>query len=74
MGWFEAKIFALFLSFSLASSRPEEGFEIFEDPKDCLGVKYLGFFSSCSLKTREKYISFAQFVYFFSEVCLHFKF
>ena len=36
MGWFEAKIFALFLSFSLASSRPEEGFEIFEDPKDCL--------------------------------------
>ena len=29
-----------------------------------LGAKYLVFFSSCSLKTREKYISFAQFVYF----------
>ena len=26
------------------------------------GAKYLGFFSSCSLKTREKYISFAQLV------------
>ena len=28
-----------------------------------LGAKYLGFFSPCYLKTREKYISFAQFVY-----------
>ena len=28
------------------------------------GVKYLGFFSDRSLKTREKYNSFAQFVYF----------
>ena len=27
-----------------------------------LGAKYLVFFSSCSLKTREKYISFAQLV------------
>ena len=27
-----------------------------------LGAKYLGFFSSCSLKTREKYISFVQLV------------
>ena len=27
-----------------------------------LGAKYLGFFSSHSLKTREKYISFAQLV------------
>ena len=27
-----------------------------------LGAKYLGFFSSRSLKTREKYISFAQLV------------
>ena len=26
------------------------------------GAKYLGFFSSCSLKWREKYISFAQLV------------
>ena len=34
-----------------------------------LGAKYLGFFSSRSLKTREKYISFAQFVYFLREVC-----
>ena len=33
-----------------------------------------GFFSSRSLKTREKYISFAQFVYFLREVCLLFNF
>ena len=33
-----------------------------------------GFFSSRSLKTREKYISFAQFVYFLKEVCLLFNF
>ena len=32
------------------------------------------FFSSRSLKTREKYISFAQFVYFLREVCLLFNF
>ena len=35
------------------------------DTKDviiAIGAKYLGFFSSRSLKTREKYISFAQFV------------
>ena len=38
------------------------------------GAKYLDFFSSCSLKTREKYISFAKFLYFLREVCLHFKF
>ena len=38
------------------------------------GAKYLGFFSSRSLKTREKYISFAQFVYFLREVCLLFNF
>ena len=36
MGWFKTKTFSLFLLFSLANSRPEEGFEIFEDPKDCL--------------------------------------
>ena len=35
-----------------------------------LGAKYLFFFSSRSLKTREKYISFAQFVYFLREVRL----
>ena len=35
---------------------------------DDLGAKYLVFFSSWSLKTREKYISFAQFVYFLREV------
>jgi hypothetical protein len=29
------------------------------------GAKYLGFFSARSLKTREKYISFAQFIFFF---------
>ena len=39
-----------------------------------LGAKYLGVFSSHSLKTREKYISFAQFVYFLREVCLLFNF
>ena len=38
------------------------------------GAKYLGFFSSRSLKTREKYISFAQFLYFLREVCLLFNF
>ena len=32
------------------------------------------FFSSRSLKTREKYISFAQFVNFLMEVCLLFNF
>ena len=37
------------------------------------GAKYLVFFSSRSLKTREKCISFAQFVYFLREVCLSFK-
>ena len=39
-----------------------------------LGAKYLVFFSSRSLKTREKYVSFAQFVYFLREVCLLFNF
>ena len=37
-----------------------------------LGAKYLGFFSSRSLKARE--VSFAQLVYFLREVCLLFKF
>ena len=43
------------------------------------GPKYLGFFSSCFLKTRKIYISFdqlvrfAQFVFFLREVCLSFK-
>ena len=37
------------------------------------GAKYLDFFSSGSLKTREKYINFAQFVYFLREVCLLFN-
>ena len=41
--------------------------------KAFLGTKYLVSFSSCSLKTREKYISFAQFVYFLREVCLLFN-
>ena len=39
-----------------------------------IGAKYLFFFSSRSLKMREKYISFAQFVYFLREVCLLFNF
>ena len=36
----------------------------FYDEEEDIGAKYLGFFSSRSLKTREKCISFAQFVYF----------
>ena len=40
----------------------------------CLGAKYLCFFSSCSLKTREKYVSFAQFVYFFEGSVFTFQF
>ena len=38
------------------------------------GAKYLGFLSTRSLKTKEKYIGFAQFVYFLREVCLLFNF
>ena len=43
------------------------------------GAKYLGFFSSSSLKTREIYISFAQLVFlslyiYLREVCLLFNF
>ena len=41
---------------------------------DVLRCEIFGFFSSRSLKTREKYISFAQFVYFLREVCLLFNF
>jgi tricorn protease-like protein len=37
------------------------------------GAKYLGFFSSRSLKTREKSISFAQLVYSLRKVCLLFN-
>ena len=40
--------------------------------KRLLGAKYLAFFSSRSLKTREKYISFAQFVYFLRK-CVYFS-
>ena len=43
-------------------------------PKPLIGVKYLFSFSSRSLKMREKYISFAQFVYFLRKVCLLFNF
>ena len=35
-----------------------------------LWCKTFGFFSIHSLKTKEEYISFAQFVYFLREVCL----
>ena len=38
------------------------------------GAKYLGFFSSHSLKAREKCISFAQLVYFLREVFVLFNF
>ena len=37
-------------------------------------VKNIFFFSSRSLKTREKYVSFVQFVYFLREVFLLFNF
>ena len=39
-----------------------------------LWCEIFGFFSYRSLKMREKYISFAQFVYFSREVCLLFNF
>ena len=45
--------------------------------EDDLGAKYLGFFSCRSLKTREKYINFAQLIllgFFLREVCLFFNF
>ena len=45
-----------------------------DDNNYALGAKYLFCFSSRSLKMREKYISFAQFVYFLREVCLLFNF
>ena len=38
--------------------------------RQILGAKYF-FFSSRSLKMREKYISFPQFIYSLREVCLH---
>ena len=41
----------------------------FSSRKHSLGAKYLVSFSSLSLKTREKCISFAQFVYSLREVC-----
>ena len=46
----------------------------FSSRKHSLGAKYLVSFSSLSLKTREKYNSFAHFVYFLREVCLLFNF
>ena len=56
----------------------EEVVKASEDDEEKLalkkGAKYLVFFSSCSLKTGEKCISFAQFVFFSREVCLFFNF
>ena len=40
----------------------------------CPRCEIFAFFSSRSLKTREKYISFAQSVYFLRKVCLLFNF
>ena len=40
----------------------------FHPTERLLGAKYLIFFSSHFLKTREKYISFAQLVYFLKEL------
>ena len=51
-----------------------EGFFCISFLELTLGAKYLFCFSSRSLKTREKYIIFAQFVYFLREVCLLFNF
>ena len=52
----------------------EEVVKASEDDEEKLALKkganYLGSFSSCSLKTSEKYISFAQCVYFMRKVCL----
>ena len=55
---------------------PRCGYDGKKCPQDqnSLGAKYLGFFSSRSLKMREKYISFAQFVYFLREVRLLYNF
>ena len=41
--------------------------------KSVIGAKYLKFFSSRSLKTREKYVDFAQLVYFLRKMCLLFN-
>ena len=46
----------------------------FSSRKHSLGAKYFVSFSSLSLKTREKFISFPQFVYFLREVYLLFNF
>ena len=42
-------------------------YDVYFGSNSAKGVKYLFFFSSCSLKMREKYISFAQFVYFLND-------
>ena len=73
----------MFFSLMLGSlSAPNEMFWCFKsDSFACgdmhLGAKYLVFFSSRSLKTREKYISFAQLVllslYIFWEKCVYFS-
>ena len=48
--------------------------KIVDIAKDIIGAKYLGFFSSRSLKTRENYISFPQFVYFLRDLkCVYFS-
>ena len=56
----------------------EEVVKASEDDEEKLalkkGAKYLIFFSSCSLKMREKYVSFAQFAYFLREMCLFLNF
>ena len=49
-------------------------FATVNNSQHCSRCEIFGFFSSRSLKSREKCISFAQFIYFLKEVCLLFNF
>ena len=65
-------LFCIFLSICMSRSKPASklsltnlSFPVTVSPVLAdYGAKYSGFFSSRSLKTREKYIRFAQFTYF----------
>ena len=71
----EAQVDAVFEKYD----KNKDGRLDFEEFKELMssnskGAEYLVSFSSRSLKTRGKWISFAQFVYFLREVCLVFNF
>ena len=73
-------LFFLFLAFLSLTVPTNRGLHYQQQqPKVLLLVEFqvrniCSFFFSRSLKSREKYISFAQFVYFLREVCLLFNF